>query len=191
MEIVTEHFFNHKIKVSNVEEPRFDFFKKECQNKKVLHIGCADAMFYHKDYNLHASLKDCCSELHGLDPDSSALLQLSQDVPGVYYTNISEINQAYDVVLVPEVIEHVDNLKKFLDDLFSLSFKQLYITAPNIIHYVKEMKFDSEYFYEIIHPDHKYWFSPYTLYNNLKNYSDNIELFLLEKQSMIGAKITL
>jgi hypothetical protein len=191
MNIETQNFFDHKIKVKNVEESRIEYFKSLCKCKSVLHVGCADAMFYNKEYNLHAQLKDDCYFLDGLDPDKEALSNLQADVPGTYFNDITEVNKSYDIILVPEVIEHILNLEGFFDKLFSLNFKELYITAPNIIHYVKEMKYEDDYFFETVHPDHKYWFSPYTLYSCLKSYlkEDNFELFLLENKSMIGIKI--
>lgn len=189
-QIETQNFFNHKIDVLNIEEPRFEYFKKICLNKKVLHIGCADAMFYNKDYNLHAALHQSCKELHGLDTDKEALEVLRKDVPGKYFNNISEIYQRYDIILLPEVIEHIDNLSLFLNNIYTLDFKELYITAPNIMHYVTEMKYEEGCFYEVVHPDHKYWFSPYTLYKNLSRYNYKTELFFIENKSMIGAKVT-
>ena len=93
MNIETKNFFDHKIKIKNIEQSRSDFFKEICKDKNVLHIGCADAMFYNKDYNLHAQLKSSCKQLDGLDPNKQAMANLEADVPGTYFYDINDVKK--------------------------------------------------------------------------------------------------
>ena len=188
----TKDFFIQKISTENIEEPRFQYFEDICKDKKVLHIGCADDMFFSPTQNLHINLSTKCKELHGLDISLDGIKKLKEHFNGKYFTSIKDCDKEYDIILIPEVIEHIDNLKIFLDDVFSLNYKQMIITAPNIMHYSKEMIQEENAFTEIIHPDHKYWFSPYTMYNITKSYiKENYEhkILLLEKGSMICAYI--
>ncbi len=188
----TKDFFTQKIKIENVEESRFLFFKNLCKDKKVLHVGCADSMFFNPDQNLHISLNETCKELHGLDNSLKDINELRKYLNGKYFDKIEDCDDNYDIIIVPEVIEHVDNLRLFLDKIFSFNFKEIVITAPNIFHYFQEMKEENGHFIEVIHPDHKYWFSPYTMYNITKQYvkSDyEHKIYFLENKSMVCAHI--
>ena len=93
---------------------------------------------------------------------------------------------------MPEVLEHTFNAKDFLDEIFSLDSNEFFISVPSIIHYSKEMLFDENIFTEIVHPDHKYWFSPYTLYNIVKPYikdEQKCKMYYLENESMVAIHI--
>lgn len=187
----TDDFYTQKINITNVEESRFNFLENICKNKKVLHIGCADSMTFGIGHNLHIKLEKIASELHGMDTDVEEIKKLIEVSPGQYFTDFNSCNQNYDLVLAPEVLEHVYNAKKFLDQIFSLNFKELLITVPNILHYNKEMIQTDTCSTEIVHPDHKYWFSPYTLYNIIKPYIEEEKciMFYLDKKSMVACLV--
>jgi len=188
----TNNFFIQKIYIINIEESRFSFFANLCKDKKVLHVGCADALHFNIDDNLHILLDGYASELHGMDIDENDLNKLKQICKSKYFSNLNDCDRKYDIILVPEVLEHVFNAKEFLDQIFAISFKELIITVPNIIHYGKEMIEEDNSFIEIVHPDHKYWFSPYTLYNIIKPYiknENNCKMYYLENKSMVGIHI--
>jgi len=188
----TEDFYLQKIHMINVTETRFDFFKNLCKDKKVLHIGCADAMVYGPGHNLHIKLIETASELHGMDVNKEDLQKLQEAYPGTYFSNFETCDQEYDIVIVPEVLEHVINAKEFLDQIFVIKSKEVFISVPNILHYQKEMTQEDEYAFEIVHPDHKYWFSPYTLFNITQKYIMNEErcrMYYLDGKSMIGIYI--
>lgn len=187
----TDNFFVQKIYMTNISQDRFDYFSDICRDKKVLHVGCADSMFYDKSTNLHVKLKSVASELHGLDNDEESLKSLIEDCPGEYFNSFNHLDE-YDVVLVPETLEHIRNQESFLSNLFNVSFKEIILTVPNIVHYGKEIIQTDDSSIEINHPDHKSWHSPYTLYNTLKPWinENNCEMIYLEGKSMIGARIT-
>ena len=189
----TDNFFVQKINIDKISESRFDFFKSLCKDKKTLHIGCADAMTFNADNNLHIFLSKTVKELMGFDINISDLQRLKDICHGTYFTSIDECKKYdYDIIIIPEVLEHTFNAKDFLDGIFSLNTKETLISVPNIIHYSKEMLCSEYYFTEIVHPDHKYWFSPYTLYNVVKPYIKNERLcrmYYLENGSMIAIHI--
>jgi 2-polyprenyl-3-methyl-5-hydroxy-6-metoxy-1,4-benzoquinol methylase len=188
----TNDFYLQKINIINVEGTRFDFFDKICKDKKVLHIGCADAMSFGIGHNLHAKLMNVAKNIHGMDIDTNDLQQLKNMCPGTYFNSLKECDKEYDIILVPEVLEHILNTKDFLDEIFSIASKEVLITVPNILHYTKEMAQSETYSLEIVHPDHKYWFSPYTLYNITKPYiknEHNCTMYYLDKKSMVAILI--
>ena len=187
----TDNFYNQKIWLSNVRYPRFEFFANMCRGKKVMHIGCADTMVFNPESNLHIYLSKIDGTiLHGLDIDINTINKLSDFCPGVYFTNYGQVQESYDIVLVPEVMEHVPNVNLFLTDIFSISSKEYLFTVPSM--HVAQIFCDDSYALETVHPDHKYWFSPYTLYNTLKPFSEgyNLQMYYLENKSQIGIKLS-
>ncbi len=193
----TSNFYNQKINISNIREWRFEFFAKTCLGKRVLHIGCADSMVYDPESNLHIYLSKIYQNsdespapttvLHGLDIDVETTKKLLEACPGTYFTSYEDVKEEYDIVLVPEVIEHVPNVNSFLKDIFSVKSKEYLITVPNMS--VAQIFCDDEYALEMVHPDHKYWFSPYTLYNTVIPFlpeNFKMKMYYLERKAQIG-----
>lgn len=189
----TDNFFIQKINIETINQSRFDFFESICIGKKTLHVGCVDAMTFNTDNNLHIFLSKKVKQLFGFDIDTADFNRLKDICAGKYFSTIEDCRKNdYEIIIIPEVLEHVSNAKTFLDEIFSLNSKEFFISVPNIIHYGKEMLKDDKVFTEIVHPDHKCWFSPYTLYNIVKEYIKDEEMskmYYLEGGSMIGVNV--
>ena len=169
---------------------RLEYFFSMCKNKLVIHFGCTDYPIFNPGYNLHIQLSSVAQELHGFDIDLDGIVKLKEYVDQPYYSDYETIkNNKYDVCLVPETIEHVDNIKEFLQRLESIDAKVFIITAPNcFVHEnMKRNTFKGGVYSEIVHPDHNCWFSPYTLKNVIEKYSSLkvIQVFLLEQDRMV------
>jgi len=148
---------------------RIDFFKKFIQNKKVLHVGFVDWPVTNLKNNLHLRISPECQRLDGIDPNYTKDLNL--DVPnGKIYLSWDDVPNDYDVILVPEVIEHVGNVEDFLK-LVSSKNGKLIITAPDAFLLQHHFQSSNE-FLEAVHPDHNCWFTPYTLKNVIDKYSE-------------------
>lgn len=99
----------------------------------------------------------------------------------------------YDLLLVPEVIEHVENCGEFLRSLEPLmhSGSELLVTAPNAFcaSHMQRNREEAGNFIEIVHPDHNGWYSLYTLPNLIRKiYGEKMELVevgLLEGDTMV------
>lgn len=189
----TDNFFVQKINIESIAQSRFDFLASICVGKKTLHVGCTDAMTFNTDNNLHIFLSKKVTHLFGFDIDTLDTALLKNICPGEYFTSIEDCRKNdYEIIIIPEVLEHVSNAKVFLNEIFSLDAKEIFISVPNIIHYGKEMLQDGGVFTEIVHPDHKYWFSPYTLYNIVREYikdEENSKMYYIEGGSMVGIHI--
>lgn len=186
----TDNFYNQKIYLTNIRDHRFEFFSDLCRNKKVMHVGCADAMVFNTDSNLHIHLSKLNNTtVHGLDIDVETINKLAEVCPGKYFTSYDQIKENYDIVLIPEVMEHVPNVNLFLKDVFSISSKEYLFTVPSMK--VAQVFCDDTFTLEMVHPDHKYWFSPYTLYSTMKSFSNdyNIQMYYLENKSQIGIRL--
>jgi hypothetical protein len=152
---------------------RMKVFKPLVEGKKVLHVGCTDYPIFNPKTNLHLKLKDLCSTLHGMDVDSEGIEVLKGYYPGKYFESLKKADSAYDTILVPETIEHVENIALFLKEINSISAQNYIITGPNCFHnYFKNGFKKGDKFIEMVHPDHNCWFSPYTLKNAIEKYTN-------------------
>jgi hypothetical protein len=163
---------------------RIEFFKKFIENKKVLHVGFVDWPVTNLKNNLHLAISSLCLRLDGIDPNYNKDLNL--DVTnGTIYVSWNDVPDDYDVILVPEVIEHVGNIESFLK-LISSRNGTLIITAPDAVLLQHHFQSTDREFLEAVHPDHNYWFTPYTLKNAIDKYSEKkvVSLHWIQNQSI-------
>jgi 2-polyprenyl-3-methyl-5-hydroxy-6-metoxy-1,4-benzoquinol methylase len=182
-------FFVRKIVFFDILD-RMNLFEYYCKGKKVLHIGCVDCPIFNPINNLHIDLSKLAAEIHGSDLDVEGLKILKQYVDQPYFSSLTDIIASYDVCLVPEVIEHVDNISLFLKAIDKIDAKLFIISAPNAFgKFYRNLNFfqSGKISIEIEHPDHNCYFSPYTLKNAIQKYSclkvQNI--FLTYKQKSV------
>lgn len=186
----TDNFYNQKVYVTNIREPRFEFFGEKSKDHRVMHVGCADTMAFSPESNLHIFLSKIEGvTLHGLDLATEDLAKLQEHCPGMYYTRYVDVKEEYDLVLVPEVMEHVPNVHSFLQGVFSIKSNEYLITVPSILQ--SQIFCNDDWTLEMVHPDHKYWFSPYTLWNTVSPFFNDheIQMYYLENKSQIGISL--
>lgn len=154
---------------------RVDFILEYCKNKNVLHIGCTDHPFTRPKIEtgslLHQNLKQVSAKAIGLD-NNHASIEEYRKLTGdndIYQCDImqsypEEIKAAgFDIVLLPEVLEHLSDPSGALEILhrhFNNGTKVL-VTVPNYA--AMDTLAASLNKTESIHPDHYWYFSPYTL----------------------------
>ncbi|MFV8346501.1 methyltransferase domain-containing protein [Flavobacterium sp. ZB4P13] len=184
-----DKFWIQKVKTTTIAD-RVPFFEELVKGKNVLHFGCNDWPIFNPDYNLHIKLAKQAKSIHGFDIDLEGIENLKKYVDQSYFSNFSQLkDKQYDICLVPETIEHVDNVRTFLEGLSTVNAKVFYITAPNCFskkHMERNFYGDNE-FIEVVHPDHNCWYSPFTLKNQIEKYSNLkvIRVFLLNEDTMI------
>jgi hypothetical protein len=147
------------------------------RGKKVLHFGFLDSPFSEERIQsgelLHLKLKHVAAQLYGIDSDQASLdryRQLTGDKnnsAGDIQTEMQDgaDSHAYDIILVPEILEHLGNPGRALANLKQLCVKgsgtRLCVTVPNAYYAgVFLAALDGD---EIVHPEHYYYFSPATL----------------------------
>lgn len=190
-----DDFFNHNFKINRLNIGTQSYILNTFVNKSILHIGCVDSLCYNKEHNLHIKLSSISKSLHGFDIDKNGIDILNEDCPSVYFTDLNNVyNELYDIVLIPEVIEHVDNLGDFINNMAKINTKEYFITAPDISLYNTNISGIGDNIHEAVHSDHKCWFSPYTLYNVCKpliskiTLKDTCDMFLLNGSIAIHIK---
>ena len=192
METKTDNFFTQRLKVGETNEHSWEYCRKLCVDKKVLHIGCSDYPIFDPKTNMHIYLTPPrTKELHGCDPNGIDALR--QHYNGTYFNDVSEADVDYDVILVPNIIEHLKNPGLMVEQLFKIKFKMLFVLVPNYS-VSSQATYEKGIFTERIHPDHYAWYSPYTLYNLFKDYIKahkcTFEMNFFDNQNMISILIT-
>jgi hypothetical protein len=174
---------------------RADFFKDLVKGKRVLHLGCTDWPVFNPDNNLHIYLAGFAASIDGMDIDKEGIEVLKNYVPQHYFSSLDDdamLQTHYDICLIPETIEHVDNPALFMKAISAINADCFYITAPNAFaeKHMKRNMWVNETFVEVVHPDHNSWFSPFTLRNLIEKYSTLkvSEVYLLDDDSMICCK---
>jgi mannosyltransferase OCH1-like enzyme len=175
-------YFVQKVEVSSeiATIGRVAVLQSLCQGKRVLHVGCADWPITDPKTSLHLQLESVCAALDGVDPHVEALEQLAPYITkGSLFSELSDATGSYDVVLCPEVMEHVPNVSDFLRDLEAIDAETFLISVPDAFqcrgrHF--DYLMDAQTFVEVVHPDHNVWYTPYTFANTIRKYSSlNIE----------------
>jgi 2-polyprenyl-3-methyl-5-hydroxy-6-metoxy-1,4-benzoquinol methylase len=153
---------------------RIDVFGSICAGRRVLHVGCADWPITDPRSSLHLALEPLCAVLDGFDVHAEALASLAPHVKGRLYSRIEDVTDDYDLILVPEVLEHVPDIGGFLAQLHALKAPHVVMTVPDAYQCHKR-HFDyvegTETFVEVVHPDHNCWYTPYTLSNVIAKYT--------------------
>lgn len=181
-------FLDHAVLVTEVEDRRA-FIAERCHGRDVLHVGCADVPVFDPDTNLHVHLSKHTRHLDGLDVSEEGLAVLRRHVAGDYYTRAADVTAEYDVVLAPEVIEHVGDAHRFLTEVFSVKARHYLITAPHLA-WFSEMRSEPGIFFERVHPDHKAWYSPYTLLAAVRPFialdQDDVQVLVFNRGASVG-----
>lgn len=136
-----------------------------CTNKRVLDVGCVgqDRSFTNSEW-LHLKIKNVAQLIHGVDINTTGILEMNR--AGFIAYSASELvqtNNKYDVILMGDVIEHVDNAVLFLDfyKQFLDTNSIIIITTPNALRIDDTLAvlFFNNYY---INNEHTCWYCPKT-----------------------------
>jgi len=151
-----------------------------CRGARVLHLGCVDHPFLRERLAsgdlLHAALDDVAAELSGVDLDRTGLETLrAAGFANLYEANIEElhtvaITERFDVIVAGEIIEHLASPGAFLRQVPRLLAPggRLLVTVPSAQSI--RLAVNALRGVEMVHPDHKAYFSPHTLTKLLESH---------------------
>jgi hypothetical protein len=154
---------------------RFDVFRQICANRRVLHVGCVDWPITSLESSLHLFLDQHCAALDGFDVHDDAFAVMQPHLKGRLFSSWEQVQDEYDLVLVPEVLEHVPNVAEFLAAIGRVRAPHVVLTVPDAYQcFRRHFDYDPETktFVEVVHPDHNNWYTPFTLSNTLNKYTD-------------------
>lgn len=171
-----------QIKVAEKEKSipfRLEILENFAVGKKVAHIGFTDHMplIKSKIENgtwLHNRLIEVAKKCIGIDIDSEAVEYIKNNfaIDEIYALDVTKSDQipvsvkseSWDLLILGEVLEHINNpvlfLEKIRQNLMNTS-TELIITVPNAweLTNIIWLKKNTEF----INSDHRFWFTPYTL----------------------------
>lgn len=159
---------------------RQDWIVELSRGKHVVHVGCVDhnAQMIQAKINkgkwLHKRLDEAAERCLGVDIDAPGIAYM-RDALG--YTDLltSDVLEAdlpapggadpkWDLMVVAEVLEHIDNPVQFLTRLAQRQAGRVHtllVSVPNA--FAAENRGWSRAGMEVLNSDHRYWFTPYTL----------------------------
>jgi hypothetical protein len=181
-------------KLTPVYIGRQDFVVAYAVDKSVLHLGCVDAGFSQQKYDsglfLHARLQRVAKTLWGVDIDKAGLDWMqSQGWQNLFLLDIEHLEseprilaETFDLFVLTEVMEHLNNPGRFLEALRPLFRPQteLLLTTPNATSLSNIIS--NLHHKEAVHPKHNFWFSYHTLCCILNNYGYKIKKVALYSQ---------
>jgi hypothetical protein len=166
---------------------RQEFVVAYAKGKDVLHLGCVDeGMIEIKQRRglwLHERLSQVANSLWGVDIDNVGLEQMrSQGYANLFAADIENLSAVpqvfqknFDLLLLSEVLEHLDNPGRFLSNLKPLfgPETEMLVTVPNSTSLANLL--ENWRGVELVHPDHNYWFSLHTVQALFNKYSYNAD----------------
>jgi hypothetical protein len=176
----------HDVSIPEIVD-RIDYLRLRCSKKKILHVGCLDhpEIILERVKNqtwLHGIISEVAEQCVGIDVESEGydLVHRELGIKNIELLDlcnpleqnelISLRKTQWDLILCPEVLEHITNHQQFLRNLHNISHSgtRLIATVPNAFkfgNFINALRG-----FESINSDHKYWFTFYTLSRTL---SDN------------------
>lgn len=170
------------------------------QGKRVLHIGMGgfvdNAAFTHRyvqtdlTQSLHGRLAQVAQSLSGLDINARTIEAMQAQVPGTYYVGditdrdlCGRIPERFDVVLLLDVIEHLDCFRAAFDNLKTLLAPGGTVVISTSSAYCLDSICKMLFNYESTHEEHTAYFSYLTLKRLLAMNQFEIQDFLYTLQT--------
>jgi len=182
--------FNQPLpRTAELVDNRKQFLIEFCRGKRVLHIGCVDSGLMEQriaeNNFLHYHISRVADELIGADIDDDGLRHLANAGYEVHRLDLQadcellqKLAARVDLIIIPEVIEHLSNVGQALDNLKQCRFKgDMVVTTPNAFSYRAAVQLARGV--ELVHPDHNCYFSPTTLKTLLAKHGFDIARLLL------------
>lgn len=196
-------FFHDFQELSHESVIREDFIMNLAKGRRVLHFGFLDSPFTEQKILakslLHQQIQKVADYLYGIDIDAKCL-DIYQNLTGDLdngILNIQEKSQSFDhlargynIILLPEVLEHLLYPSQALENIRRICYlnkgSKICITVPNA--YSSLSFFIGINGNEAVHPDHYFYFSPYTILKLLTDCGlSNIELYLYSRHDLLNS----
>ncbi|MBN2275286.1 MAG: methyltransferase domain-containing protein [Bacteroidales bacterium] len=137
-----------------------------CRDKTVLDVGCVGQDWsYQTDDWLHRRIKNVARNIIGVDIDRQGIEHLKEQGYNILHVSELEKQQTeYDIVLMSDVIEHVDNPVDFVRYYSQFASKDglILITTPNATRLRTCIEIFTTTTYSM-NLEHTCWFCPKTM----------------------------
>lgn len=159
-----QEIFSKVKKAKNADKKAF--LMAFCTSKSVLDVGCVGQDYaYSSPEWLHNQIKNRCSYIDGVDIDKLGVKALQESGYSVYTPDqLAALNKKYDIVLLSDVIEHVNNPVEFIE-FYSAFLNEkgvMVISTPNAhgIRNFSSIILRNDY---SVNFEHTFWFCPKTI----------------------------
>lgn len=161
---------------------RFEFLGPLAASGRVLDLGCIDERHPERiATSLHARLKAANSEVVGADFDAAAIEAVRKLGFEVLAgdAQVDDFGGPYDLVLAAELIEHLDDPGRMLDNVARhlAPGGRLALTTPNPF-YVNQWAKVLKHGRPQVHAEHRAWFCPETMAALLRSRGFEVEDFV-------------
>lgn len=166
--------FAHLLPRAKFVGPRDENILRLCAGKTVLHLGFVDEGLFEDRLRegtwLHAKLAATAGKLVGVDISVNGVNRARElGYEDSYVGDVEELSGThfprldYDIILAPDIIEHVANPGAFLSELRGILTDNTFVvlTTPNALSI--RTTFYPLAGIEVVHPDHNFYYSPTTL----------------------------
>lgn len=162
-------------------EDKIAYLASLLKGKSVIHLGCTDHIDYidlkiRENIWLHKIITDISKTCIGIDINEEAIEYIKKKYAGKNFANniyaaditsnfLKEKNIKAEYLLMGEILEHIDNPVNFMKEIIAKNkgqIRKIIITVPNM--YNIHTRIFSWFNIEQINTDHRYWFSPITLW---------------------------
>lgn len=187
----------------SIKHTREQFLVKYSIKKKIIHVGFVDhiPLIEHKikkNQWLHKQLHEVADKLAGIDINLEGIDFLKQNYSygSLYHYDISGnqelpkelTSQKWDCIMLPDIVEHVENPYFFLRAIHSKfigNTERMVICVPNALSYKNFFRALRKN--EFINSDHRFVFTPYTLSKILTESGfEVLDIQVLERMSYGG-----
>lgn len=178
--------FAHSLPAARFVGSRNQTVLRLCTGKTVLHLGFVDEGLLKDRLQqrtwLHEQLSRVAARLVGIDISVQGVNHARElGYQDCYVGDVEKLSDVpfprlnYDVILVPDIIEHLSNPGLFLNELrpVTKSDTTVLFTTPNALS-IKTLFFPLSGT-EVVHPDHNFYYSPTTLTTLLRKHGFAIE----------------
>jgi len=136
-----------------------------CKGKNVLNVGCVGQdKFYESENWQHRKIEKVSNQTIGVDIQKEGILKLRDlGYNVVLDTELDALNEKFDVIVMSDVIEHVNNPYEFLSfyaDYLSEEGKML-VSTPNAFHFARFIWILLWKNYSV-NEEHTLWYCPLT-----------------------------
>ncbi len=174
-------------------ESRLVLLEKDLKDKRVLHLGCSDWPDTEDKVKnktlLHQYITPFTKELYGVDySEESVNIMKEHGIKDVFVGDIYNLhndenilNKKFDVLLISEIMEHLVNPGLALESIKKYILKtnpecKVIFTIPNYHNFFFNFLYGLRG-QEVVHYDHKFYFSYRTFRNLLETYDYKVNDF--------------
>jgi len=168
--------YTHKLDTrAKVVPDRKAWMVEIARGQAVAHFGCCGSTPPKENRgaggNLHERLSQVAANLRGLDNNDEWIAELVSMGHDVVYADFEDPNhpeiigacRTCEVLMLPEVLEHLSNPGILLDTIRGTSYRgRLVVSVPNAFSLYARLSLGLAH-EELVHEDHVAWYSPTTL----------------------------